>query len=221
MPATILTGIFTATDGSPVVDTQLVIRPTVKFVSAVGDGGQVPSSVSAVTNEMGRIGTVPTGGSFSDGLSLPVGQYEIAFVGLERAFGGKLTVTQDMVDAGSAPLGAALEPALAVVLPDVTVARNATFAARDLAIAFAESPTPPDPADPASKSAKTLAGEAAASAQAASADRLAIEAGIVVFVSETPLSATIQYGTRAFITQGGAPYDHIVLDFDPAAEGGV
>ncbi|WP_210880345.1 hypothetical protein, partial [Roseovarius autotrophicus] len=132
---TTLTGILRETDGTPVIGRAVLINPVIRAVIAVSDGGLVLTAVSAATDDEGRLGIAAPDVPFVQGVALPVGEYDLVILGLDRKFGGRITITQDMVDAGTALLSQALELGPpAVVLSDLALLRAETIDARDGAI---------------------------------------------------------------------------------------
>lgn len=103
-----ITGIFYGTDGATVAEGDVYIVPKQKYIATISGAAWVPRSVTGRTDAAGAIGTLD-GATFTAGISLGVGQFDVSVRKGDTSHNGTLTVDEAMVTAGTATLGEALQ----------------------------------------------------------------------------------------------------------------
>jgi len=165
-----ITGVFFAPGGAPVANADVFIVPRQKFIGSTSGAPLVPRPLlGLVTDATGQIGWLD-GSTFMPGVDLVVGQYALCVRKGDITHSGVLTIDAAMVTAGAVSLADALQPA-----PEPELVSTATRA-RDEAVA-------------ARAAVELLAGEVAADVQTIAA----FQPTMVVFVAETPVSATFEF----------------------------
>lgn len=124
-----ITGILYGTDGAPVKYADVHIVPRQKYLASVDGAAWVPRAVTVNTDGTGAIGILvetESSGSFTPGLTLGLGQYDISVRKDGTSHNGVLTIDAGMIAApGPVDINLALQPAPAPELvSEVLTARD-------------------------------------------------------------------------------------------------
>jgi len=108
LDTTLVTGTIYETDGTVLASRTVSFTPVSATAVGFADASLAPQTVVAQTNASGEIGI--DDGGFSAGVPLALGKYTMRVMGGLKDRTGTVTIDQNMIDAGTADLEAALGP---------------------------------------------------------------------------------------------------------------